>query len=248
MPPRTERPPREGRSHCSTTPATATGARIARRGPRSVWTGSGRRPRRRRTGRLSADIAPGAVTVLTGPNGAGKSTALQVILGLIAPPRAGSSSVASTSPNSTCAQWWAQVAWLPQRPVLIPGTVRENLDLFGALPRRRQPPVAQPVSTKCWRLCPTVWTPCIGRGGTGLSLGQRQRLGLARVLGSSAPVLLLDEPTSHLDAAHRRPSAARRSSTRARAGATVVLVGHRGAVLAIGDNVVQSEGAALAHR
>ena len=40
----------------------------------------------------------------------------------------------------------------------------------------------------------------IGRDGVGLSLGQRQRLGLARVLGSPAPVLLLDEPTSHLDA------------------------------------------------
>ena len=77
----------------------------------------------------------------------------------------------------------------------------------------------------------------VGRGGVGLSLGQRQRLGLARVLGSPAPVLLLDEPTAHLDAAmeSRVLSAI---VERARAGATVLVVGHREPVLAIGDRVV----------
>ena len=77
----------------------------------------------------------------------------------------------------------------------------------------------------------------IGRGGVGLSLGQRQRLGLARVLGSAAPLLLLDEPTSHLDA----PMEARVLQAivaRARAGATVLVVGHREPVLAIGEKVL----------
>jgi ATP-binding cassette subfamily C protein CydD len=77
----------------------------------------------------------------------------------------------------------------------------------------------------------------IGRDGGGLSLGQRQRLGLARVLGSSASVLLLDEPTSHLDAgmeAHVLEAVV----DRARRGATVLVVGHREPVLAIGDRVL----------
>ena len=76
----------------------------------------------------------------------------------------------------------------------------------------------------------------MGSGGVGLSLGQRQRLGLARVLGSAAPVLLLDEPTAHLDAG-RTPRASC-DHCAGRAGATVIVVGHREPVLAIGDQVV----------
>ena len=78
----------------------------------------------------------------------------------------------------------------------------------------------------------------LGRGGVGLSLGQRQRLGLARALGSPAPVLLLDEPTAHLDA-HTEDRVLRAIVERARAGATVVVVGHRERVVAIGDRVVE---------
>ena len=78
----------------------------------------------------------------------------------------------------------------------------------------------------------------LGRGGVGLSLGQRQRLGLARALGSAAAVLLLDEPTAHLDA-RAEERVLRAIVERARAGATVVVVGHREPVLAIGDRVVE---------
>jgi ATP-binding cassette subfamily C protein CydD len=78
----------------------------------------------------------------------------------------------------------------------------------------------------------------LGRGGVGLSLGQRQRLGLARALGSPAAVLLLDEPTAHLDA-RTEDQVLQAIAARARAGATVVVVGHRERVLAIGDRVVE---------
>jgi ATP-binding cassette, subfamily C, bacterial CydD len=78
----------------------------------------------------------------------------------------------------------------------------------------------------------------LGRGGVGLSLGQRQRLGLARTLGSSAPVLLLDEPTAHLDV-HTEDRVLRAIVERARSGATVVVVGHRERVVAIGDRVIE---------
>jgi len=77
----------------------------------------------------------------------------------------------------------------------------------------------------------------LGRGGVGLSLGQRQRLGLARALGSTAEMLLLDEPTAHLDA-HTEQRVLQAIVERARAGATVVVVGHREPVVAIGDHVV----------
>ena len=149
---------------------------------------------------LTADIEPGRVTVLTGPNGAGKSTALQAILGLAAPESGrvlvAGVDVADLEPRA----WWRQVAWLAQRPVLVPGTVRDNLELFGPLPDLDNACRAAGFDEVLDDL-PDGLQTFVGRGGVGLSLGQRQRLGLARVLGSPAPVLLLDEPTAHLDAA-----------------------------------------------
>ena len=82
----------------------------------------------------------------------------------------------------------------------------------------------------------------LGRGGTGLSLGQRQRLGLTRALGSRAPVLLLDEPTAHLDQI-TEATVLRAITKRAAAGATVVVVTHRQSVVAIADQVVLVEAA-----
>ena len=192
---------------------------------------------------LTADIEPGLVTVLTGPNGVGKSTALQVILGLTTPSMGralvAGVAVADLEPRA----WWRQVAWLAQRPVLVPGSVRENLELFGPLPDLddacRTAGFDQVLDS-----LPDGPKTAIGRGGVGLSLGQRQRLGLARALGSAAPVLLLDEPTSHLDAA-LESRVLNAIVARARAGATVVVVGHREPVLAIGDRVVHVAGAAL---
>ncbi len=95
-------------------------------------------------------------------------------------------------------RWWSQLSWLAQRPVLIPGSVQDNLDLFGALPDQESACRAAGFDEVIAGLRGGLQS-VLGRGGTGLSLGQRQRLGLARALGSPAPLLLLDEPTAHLD-------------------------------------------------
>jgi ATP-binding cassette, subfamily C, bacterial CydD len=194
---------------------------------------------------LSAVIEPGRVTVLTGANGTGKSTTLQVIAGITAA-TTGRVAVAGVGFEIGIADleptaWWRQVSWLPQRPVLIPGTVAENLALFGTLDN-----VEIACATSGFDLVLTElrdgMRTVIGRDGVGLSLGQRQRLGLARALGSPAPVLLLDEPTAHLDAT-TEARVLRAIVERARAGATVVVVGHREQVTGIGDRVVEVAGA-----
>jgi ATP-binding cassette subfamily C protein CydD len=183
---------------------------------------------------LGADVEPAAVTVLTGPNGSGKTTLLQSILGL--------NDAESVRVNGVdvceldLQAWWCQVAWLPHRPVLVPGTVRENLELFGPLANIEAACRAAAFDDVLASL-PDGLETMIGRDGTGLSLGQRQRLGLARALGSPAPVLLLDEPTAHLDA-HVETRVLHSIVQRARSGATVLVVGHRDRVLAIGDRVV----------
>lgn len=174
---------------------------------------------------VDAVAEPGQVTVIAGPNGVGKTTLLQTVLGLTEPT------------DLDLPAWWAQVAWLTHRPTIIPGTVRQNLELFGPL---------DDIETACRVACfdevladlPDGLDTMLGSDGVGLSLGQRQRLGLARVLGSAAPVLLLDEPTAHLDAETER-RVLHAITARAAAGATVIVVGHRAPVLAIGDRVVR---------
>ncbi|MCV7107911.1 thiol reductant ABC exporter subunit CydD [Mycolicibacterium chitae] len=186
---------------------------------------------------LSGRIEPGRITVLTGPNGAGKSTTLQVLAG-VAEPTAGRVTVHGVDiADLDRGQWWPQLVWLPQRPVLVPGTVAANLALFGALTDADTACAAAGFDSVLDEL-PEGDATVVGRGGLGLSLGQRQRLGLARALGSDASLLLLDEPTAHLDpATEDRVLAALRA--RADRGDTVVLVGHRRPVLAVADHVIE---------
>ncbi|MGK8521875.1 ABC transporter ATP-binding protein/permease [Nocardia asteroides] len=199
---------------------------------------------------LSATLRPACLTVLAGPNGSGKSTALQAILGLSTPDR-GAVRVDGIDVRELDAdRWWGRLAWLPQRPVLVPGTLRDNLDLLGAHPVDRTARGAARVLNDLEAAClatgfdavldelPDRWDTAVGPGGVGLSLGQRQRLALTRVLATDRPILLLDEPTAHLDrAAEATVLAALRE--RARAGATVVVIGHRPTVLAAADHIVR---------
>src|SRR4029450_12657044 len=130
-------------------------------------------------------------------------------------------------------RWGGTRPRLPHRPVLVPGPIRDNLELFGPLTDLDSACRAAGFD-QVLAVLPDGLDTVIGRGGVGLSLGQRQRLGLARVFGSNASVLLLDEPTSHLDA-RLEARVLREIVARARAGATVLVVGHRDPVLAIGD-------------
>lgn len=199
---------------------------------------------------LSAQLRPGAVTVLAGPNGSGKSTALLALLGLAEPDR-GRVLVDGTDVRELDSRaWWARVAWLPQRPVLVPGTLRENLEIFGAHDGDHTAHGAARVLDDLDAACvatgfdavldelPDRWDTVVGVGGVGLSLGQRQRLALTRVLATDRSVLLLDEPTAHLDTASEAAVLAALRA-RARAGATVIVIGHRPTVLAAADHVVE---------
>ncbi|WP_280402351.1 ABC transporter ATP-binding protein/permease [Nocardia carnea] len=198
---------------------------------------------------LSAYLRPGAVTALTGPNGSGKSTVLQAILGLIEP-TGGTVLVDGVDIRQIPAQqWWQRLAWLPQRPVLVPGTLRENLELLGATvagsPRRGATRVLSELDAACavtgfdavLETLPAGWDTVVGSGGVGLSLGQRQRLALTRVLATDRPILLLDEPTAHLDP-DSEVAVAAALTTLARTGVTVVVVAHRPALLSAADEIV----------
>ena len=120
--------------------------------------------------------------------------------------------------------------------MLVPGTIATNLELLGPL-EAGQAACRTSGFDEVIAALPDGLDTVVGRDGVGLSLGQRQRLALARTLGSAAPVLLLDEPTAHLDPETEARVLAGLAA-RARAGDTVVVVGHRDAVLDIADDVI----------
>ncbi|MFD8103894.1 thiol reductant ABC exporter subunit CydD [Nocardia fluminea] len=191
---------------------------------------------------LSAVLEPGLVTVLTGPNGCGKSTTVQAILGLVRPDEGAVHVDGVDVRELDSDSWWSRIAWLPQRPVLVPGTLRQNVELLGAIPD----PAADDLRAvsaatgfaSVLAALPDGWNTVVGQNGTGLSLGQRQRLALTRVLAAHRPILLLDEPTAHLDfESEQRVLTTLRE--RAAAGATVVVVAHRPTVLAAADVVIE---------
>ena len=202
---------------------------------------------------LSGTIPPGQITALTGPNGAGKSTTVSLILGLLEPDQ-GRVVVEDAGGSTTdlsqldLASWWEQIAWVPQRPVLLPGTVLQNLaEVYDAVPDLTAAVTQAAQATgldQVVQALPQGWQTPIGQGGVGLSVGQRQRLGLARALLADKPLVILDEPTAHLDAASERLILQTIAQLASR-GTTVVLVAHRPSLLAGAHHQIAVSAAAL---
>jgi ATP-binding cassette subfamily C protein CydD len=204
---------------------------------------------------LDLQLPPGSTLAVTGPSGAGKTTTVDVLLGLVRPdagtvevvgPDGTATALADLDPRT----YWRQIAWLPQRPVLDPASVgrlvagAEDEELDAAGRARRDEAAALTGLDVVVAGLPDGWRTDLGRGGAGLSVGQRQRVALTRALLSDAPLVVLDEPTAHLDAAGERVVLATVRALSA-AGRTVVLVAHRPSLIALADRVVTVRSAAL---
>ena len=191
--------------------------------------------------RASLELRPGEVLGLVGPSGCGKSTLLAVLLGLLSPDegtaRVGDAEIALLDPES----WHACIAWVPQRPHVFRGSLRENVRV--GRPGAGEPEVRAALERsgllRAVGELPDGLDTRVGEGGRGLSAGERRRLALARAILRDSPLLLLDEPTAGLDLATERACSAA-SATRC-ADRTVLIVTHRPAPLELCDRVVTVE-------
>jgi ATP-binding cassette subfamily C protein CydCD len=177
-------------------------------------------------------VLPGTALGVTGPSGCGKSTLLDILAGLRTPD-AGRVEIGGVDLGAVSrASWFGRVAWVPQRPVLLAGTVATNI----ALARPTAGPEVLHRATALAGLDLPLDTG-VGEDGAGLSTGERRRVALARAIVADRPLLLLDEPTEGVDAATEAAILA--SLPTVAAGRTVVLVSHRPDTLARCDRVVE---------
>jgi ATP-binding cassette, subfamily C, bacterial CydD len=191
---------------------------------------------------VSAVLEPGELVGVTGASGAGKSTLLRVLAGDLAP-SAGRVLVDGVLPGTLAR---TAITWLGQRPYLFSGTLRDNIALgrpeSDELAVRRAA-LAAGFGGALGRLPEGLSTP-VGENGWGLSGGEAHRAALARALLKRAPLLLLDEPTAHLDAASEAEiiDVIRRVAR----SATTIVATHSPALLAACDRVVTLDRGRLA--
>lgn len=180
--------------------------------------------------RFDLEVRPGQIVAITGASGAGKSTLLHLLLGLA--PLSGGSVEIDGAPLPSEGGFAGQVAWASQAPMVVPGTVGENIGL--ALRGASMTQILKAAGAA--GLSGDLDRRLDERGG-GLSGGERRGLGMARALLKPASVLLLDEPTANLD-----PEAEQAMLEVIRAaavGRTTLIATHSTAVMALADRVVR---------
>lgn len=176
---------------------------------------------------VSFSIQSGQMTALVGPSGSGKSTLTQLLLGFIKPQLGEIRVNGAPLGGFSVEEWRAQIAWVPQQPHLFYGSVAENLRIAKPdasvdelVKAAEQAHLLEWVESQ-----PQGFDTFIGESGQRLSGGQAQRLALARAVLRDAPLLILDEPTAHLDVVQERYL--QESTRRLCEGRTVLIIAHR---------------------
>jgi iron complex transport system ATP-binding protein len=176
---------------------------------------------------LTVELRGSEWTAIVGPNGAGKSTLLQLLAGLRAPDAGRVWLDGRALPDWSPRERALRLAWLAQQGHADGEIAARDVVRLGRLPRHGLfgAPDAQDEAAVTQAMAETACSDFAARRLSDLSGGERQRVLLARALAVGAPVLLLDEPTAHLDAPHQR-ALLRGLAARARDGAAVVAVLH----------------------
>jgi thiol reductant ABC exporter CydD subunit len=191
-------------------------------------------------------LAPGERVALVGPNGAGKSTLAALLLRL-ADPTAGRITCGDADLRNVDPRAWRQrIAWVPQRPTMFAASVADNIRVGApAATDERVRAAAEAAGVLGFAAeLPQGLATRIGDGGRPLSAGQAERVALARAFLRAAPLLILDEPTAHLDPASARALA--EAVERLAAGRTTLLIAHDVRLALAADRVVRLAGGRVA--
>jgi ATP-binding cassette subfamily B protein len=202
-------------------------------------------PARPVLGDVSLRIAPGEHVAVVGSSGAGKST-IGALIARFYDPVEGRVVIDGRDARDWSLPWLRdQIGLLLQDTVLFTGTVAENIAYGASATREEIVAAAQAAGAHDFiQRLPNGYDEALGPQGVGLSGGQRQRLGIARVLLRNPPILLLDEPTTGLDALSEAQLV---GSLRAlMRGRTTIIVTHSMALATTADRVIVVDGGRIA--
>lgn len=180
---------------------------------------------------IDLDLGPGGVHGIVGPNGGGKTTLLKLCQGLYAPGEGRVLIDGADMRQFSRAELADWIGYVPQDPFLFSGSIRDNIAMGreglsdAAILKAAEDAGAAGFIADL----PDGFATDIGENGRLFSAGQRQRLALARAFAGDPPVLLLDEPSAHLDRNAERDLA--RALARLGRARTVLVVSHGQALL-----------------
>lgn len=177
---------------------------------------------------VSVSIPSGGSLGILGASGSGKTTLADLILGLLTPLE-GQVFISGISPLTASLRWPGIIAYVPQEPLLIDGTIRENVILGFSLEEIDDDRVQEAIKiaqlTDFINQLPNGLDTRVGEQGSRLSGGQRQRLAIARALCTNPKLLVLDEATSSLDV--NTESEIAKSLEMLNGKVTIIVIAHR---------------------
>lgn len=194
---------------------------------------------------VDASLRAGRFVVLTGPSGSGKTTLTDLITGLLQPGQGRILVDGRDLANVNMLKWRRTIGYVPQEPMLFSDTVGRNVKL-GNDEIPDEAVIKALREAEAWDFVerlPGQLDHRIGEEGTILSGGQRQRLAIARALVSAPNLLILDEPTTALDANAEKGICDTISKLRGKR--TILAISHQPAIRELADEVWEIQDTSL---
>lgn len=187
---------------------------------------------------ITLAVAAGECVAIAGPSGAGKSSLFSLLMGFVKSDSGAIRIDGQALETIPLAALRRSIAYIPQQPTLFTGTVASNIALGDGNPDADRVRWAAEQARIDQRIAglPKGFETVIGAGGHGLSGGEAQRIGLARAFYRDAPLVLLDEPTAHLDP--ETETLIHEAIGALKPGRTLLIIAHRGETRALADRTI----------
>lgn len=187
---------------------------------------------------ITLAVAAGECVAIAGPSGAGKSSLFSLLMGFVKSDSGAIRIDGQALEAIPLAALRRSIAYIPQQPTLFTGTVASNIALGDGNPDADRVRWAAEQARIDQRIAglPKGFETVIGAGGHGLSGGEAQRIGLARAFYRDAPLVLLDEPTAHLDP--ETEALIHQAIGALKGGRTLLIIAHRVTTRALADRTI----------